>query len=812
MPDKSNTKWKVAIGFILSLVALLFVIKIAYTNFNNLTKAVSEISKPNYKLLDLNNIVTGISETENSLRLFSLTNQRKYLNNYATSDSLLKSNLLDIKNHMLDHKDQRHRIDTILILLKARNQLLKGFLTSKRSIDNKKNQQSAIGAIKSTFEDSVSKYQDSVIVDTILTINERTVEAEKGFLKKLFNKREIRKDTLKKVVKATINNEDSLLKDVTNILDNIEKEESKKAKSLGRRELALLEQNSILINEIRSIIGNIEREEIEQSILNSQQSKKITNHSANQILILLFIGLSVCIFFIVWVIRDIKKADIYKKKLEDAKKKAEQLAQAKKDFLANMSHEIRTPLTAIIGYGQLLEKSGLNKNQLSHINSIQHSSDHLLNTVNDILDYSKIEAGKINIQQKAVNLNEELNALVNGISPIAVDKKVNLIFENEIDKLKLYQTDIFRIKQIAYNLIGNAIKFSPDGNVKISAKVKNGIFLLTVKDNGIGISRKDLNTIFQDFQQVDISNNRKFGGTGLGLSISKKIAQLMEGDIKVESELNIGSTFQLQIKMIELKNSIQPIEHIEKYNFKELKILVIDDDLINLQLIELQLKHLNCEVMATNSAKKAIALLKTNSYDIILSDIQMHPMNGLDFLKNIQEQNLIGDAKVVAFTANVIEENLKKYLELGFDAYLLKPFKEKDIDQLFTQLGFDKSIEKQLIKDNSLYYDLKEIDLFTDGDQLLTQQIIASFIKENANNCKLLNNAFKKSNYKEMGEIAHKMLPSASHFHIQVVLSDLRFLEGFSRKIDATELVESKLKNVIKICEKTRIQLKELIE
>ena len=807
MQNKNNTKWKVAIGFILSLVALLFVIKIAYTNFNNLTSAVSEISKPNYKLLDLNNIVAGISETENSLRLFSLTNQKKHLSDYSYSDSLLKSNLIEIKSLMLDREDQLHRIDTILILLKARNQLLERFLNSKKAVESKKNQQNAIGAIKSTFVDSVSKYKDSVIVDTIFTINERTVEAEKGFLKKLFGKKEIKKDTLQKLVKTTVSNEDSLLKDVTNILSNIEKEESKKAKSLGKRELALLEQNSILINEIRLIIGNIEREEIEQSILNSQQSKNITNHSANQILILLFIGLSVCIFFIIWVIRDIKKADSYKKKLEEAKLKAEQLAQAKKDFLANMSHEIRTPLTTIIGYSQLIEKSNLDKDQLSHIRAIQHSSDHLLDTVNDILDYSKIEAGKIKIQITEVNLYGELEQLIKGLNTIATSKNVELLFDNQINKEKHYQTDIFRIKQIAFNLIGNAIKFSPEGKVEINAKFKNGIFLLTVKDNGIGISKKNLETIFQDFQQVDISNNRKFGGTGLGLSISKKIAQLMGGDIKVESELNNGSTFQLQIKMKELEVVNKKVELDDKANFNGLKILVIDDDAINLKLIDLQLKNLNCQVKPIDSAIKAITELKNQSFDLILTDIQMHHLNGVEFLQQIKADKLLKGAKVVAFTANVIEEDLNKYLALGFDAYLLKPFKEKDIIQLFKKLDLDKVSNKK--SEKQLLYDLVEINSFTDGDQKLTQQIIDSFLKENAINCQLIMEFYKAGAYEKMGEIAHKMLPSISHFHIHSVIAEVKFLEDFSRKLGAIDEIETKINHLINVCEKVRIQLKE---
>lgn len=384
--------------------------------------------------------------------------------------------------------------------------------------------------------------------------------------------------------------------------------------------------------------------------------------------------------------RDISQLKKTTKELQRAKDFAERSLKIKERFLANMSHEIRTPMNGIIGMIDLMGSTPLDTEQSEYVKTINKSSQTLLNILNDILDLSKIEAGKMELRQEPLKLVKTIEKVYDLFSQQATLSD-NILYYHIDEKIPEWiVADETRLIQVLSNLTTNAIKFSEEkGNINISVRLletKKGThtFKVSIKDSGIGISEEDQKTLFQNFHQLDNSTTKNFGGTGLGLAISKELAKSMEGDIGVVSTPGLGSTFWFtfkasqiasdQVNMISIEQSLT-----KQFEGKAPKILLVDDNEINRKVATGILVKSGCELDEAKDGFEAIDLAKTGDYDLVFMDIQMPVMNGVKATQKIKALKQENTPPIIAMTAYSMEEDRQKFLDSGLDDYLAKPIK-----------------------------------------------------------------------------------------------------------------------------------------
>ena len=493
-----------------------------------------------------------------------------------------------------------------------------------------------------------------------------------------------------------------------------------------------------------------------------------------------------------------------KKELDNQLLKAIELAEnavkTKDNFLANMSHEIRTPMNAMIGFTNLLLQSNPTSEQREYIGNVKEAGDNLMVIINDILDLSKIESGKLTIDKYPFDLEKTIKHVYNLLKVKADEKQLH--FKLELDKNipKFIKGDKGRINQIIMNLAGNAIKFTQKGEVKISTHLiektnKKATLKFAISDTGIGISEDKINTIFNRFSQGEENTSRRFGGTGLGLNICKQLVELQEGELFVKSTLGKGSefyfnlTFDIQeesIKSSQEKNIDVPNEQ----KNTNLKVLLCEDNLMNQRLTEIVVKNFGFEIDITENGEEGIKLLKTNPYDVILMDLQMPILDGYQATKFIR-QEMKSNIPIIAMTAHSMVSEEEKCLELGMNGYVPKPFTKENLFNKINEVVRNQSTrivsENEIEQINRRKIDLSYLQELSQGSKQFEKEMIELFIKQVPADLDLLENALTQNNYKNIQGFAHKIKSSLSIMMLEELREKFILIEKNGHEEHSTE-------------------------
>jgi PAS domain S-box-containing protein len=473
---------------------------------------------------------------------------------------------------------------------------------------------------------------------------------------------------------------------------------------------------------------------------------------------------------------DITEQKILQRQLEEAKQIAEKSVHAKDLFLANMSHEIRTPMNAILGMSKQLQKTILNQQQQSFLEIIGTAAENLLVIINDILDFSKLEAGKVTLEEIGFNVHD-LVTNTSRVLKLKAEEK-GLVFEVSIHPgvANVLKGDPYRINQVLMNLLSNSIKFTKRGRVTLQCLLNNNHpqsqeLQIIISDTGKGMDEAYLKNLFNKFSQEDESIARSYGGTGLGMSIVKQLVELMNGTIEVQSKKGEGTTVTIQLSFAKGTETDLPKKdnsHVETHILADKKILLVEDNEMNRVVAETILKQYGATISEAVNGMDALDALRHNHFDIVLMDIQMPVMDGLEATRHIR-QELASNIPIIALTANAVKGEMEKCIQAGMNDYLSKPFEEEDLIRLIakwlgreTHFGPAKTTEVA----DTLLYDLCKLKQITRGDEKFIAKMLQVFISETTNSLTNLEQAFEQKDIKQVQFLAHRMKSSLNNLNI----------------------------------------------
>lgn len=593
---------------------------------------------------------------------------------------------------------------------------------------------------------------------------------------------------------------DSLVIAVKSVLNELETQERRYRMALRSKENQLLSNEIKLNSRLRGLLSAIESEERIKSLDQVSTWQQTVEDTSKTIAVLGAVSLLVILLFVFLVIRDVSRSQRYRIELENAKMYAESLLKSREQFMNTVTHDLRSPLNSVVGYTGLLEKTDLNKSQNRYLNQLKKSSDYLLHLVNDLLDLSKLEAGKMSVEELTFNPKNLIEETVENAIPPEKPEDVLVITDISEELDHPFITDPFRLKQILTNLVSNACKFTSKGTVEVTAWLEDQKVLnIEVKDTGIGISEKQKEKVFEEFSQEDNSIEKKYGGSGLGLAITKKMTDLLRGNIRLESEPGKGSSFlvRIPVKMASVESKIDGIRKNKVRELNKFSVLLVDDEPAQLGLLKELIKSTGMAYFTAKNGKEAIDKLKSRKVDLVLTDIQMPDMNGIELLNEINSNPKIAKTPVIALSGqpNVTPED---YLNKGFKGSLLKPYSSEELlDRIGDVLSveFQKEQKKKTFSaDANKEYDLSEIKTFAGEDQEALNAILIAFIESTENNITALRMAFQKSDFSRVSAVAHKMLPMFRQLGTRPIISELEKLERNDpekcRKINVRELTE----------------------
>lgn len=755
----SNVYQKVVFVIISCGIALGLAYFISKIAFDEMLNKVNIISTPNEKLRLVSRISRDILQIDQVQRA-QVLNHKDYTGFVNESDFILQS-LDTLKGLYPINSLQSNRIDSIRILLNERDKLFNSYIQVRKNLVDNQAFSNQIKNISSLIQE-VPKTDSRIITTekkvTTKTIDPSTEVDNRGFFAKLFGVKSKPESNLQTDVPQTVHEELNVKIDtIKNVRDenteakidqaiqDLEARQRQKSATFVNHETELTLAGNILVSDMFNILHEVEQEAMHQMEFENLEARTVVNQSVRRISFILLSFFLISAVLIYFILTDLRKGTNYRLALENAKNAAEYHGAAKQRFLSNMSHELRTPLQSIIGYAEQLRYANKDAEK---INVIYQSSQHLLQIVNEVLDYNRINSGKFNFQKEVLNLKDLAEEVATAMHPQAKQKNIELNLSTRISGSGLVLGDAFRLKQILFNLVGNAIKFTDRGEVLLQITSTdygdNTDINYRIQDTGPGIPPEDIDKIFDEFEQSTNSDSGTHFGNGLGLSIVKTLIKAMSGQIEVKSMLEKGSVFTVTFSLptstsdqiaLPAQPTLMPAS-----SFKN-TVWLIDDDTFILDLCHNILNKYCIDHQCFKSPKDALDQPSDQKPSHIFTDMRMPEINGKDLYKELREK-YDNSVKIIAFTAQALPEERKDILSFGFDGLLLKPFKEADLLEALGVLADRKDFiidEGQQVINNLEGLDEAWImKLFTNDTEKDLKELYDSFHAHNYSKSELL--------------------------------------------------------------------------
>ena len=761
---KRSITFKVLLGYILIVGLVIGAFYFIYPEIKSFLKPRNDEQVTNKKLTFTSNALSYLYEAETIGRTAMATGSQAQLNRYNDVIGNI-THELDSLNFITDKPEQTLQIDSIEILLKNKTQNIQAMVNLRKEQNARSYYEEAIDELSKEdiyFEDyendprldSVDPYTKKVIVDWMNYIRQDNASSQDLV-------------TMAQTVRKT--------------LAKIEERKRSLERDIILKENQLLGNDRTINLKIRELLNALERE---NNVSMAERELELTarlDEISSSLRIAGFLCLALMLGFIILIFRDVSKSQRYNQNLEKSNKRAQSLLKSREQLMNTITHDMRSPLHTVMGFTDLLQKSGINETQKKYLLNVEKSGDYMLKLVNDLLDFSKLETGHIKIEKVPFNPTSLVEDVLTTALPSRIKPEIAIRTQVDEKADHYFLSDPFRIKQILNNLISNAYKFTHEGHIAINVRYKTGHLEFSVEDTGTGIAREKQHLIFKEFAQAEDIIEKKYGGFGLGLAISQKLAKLLKGKITLDSTLDEGSTFKLLIPAEQSqKREGKPMEAQPAPSgpLDKKKVLIVDDEESQLLLLSAYLDKLNIDFQKASNGREALEYVNNNTYDLVLTDIQMPVMDGIEFQKQVQKNKL--QLPVVALSGNGTMTK-KDYEDLGFAQSLKKPYHQDELHQVLrTLLHFEtqnKTHFKTVEHKPAAAYSLVELKEFLGDDKQSLNPVLLAFVESTQANLKDLKKAISLRNADEVNRIAHKMLPMCRQLKTHETIGILEKLE-----------------------------------
>ena len=794
--SKNRLPLKVLLSY-LALAALVVIVGMLVSKeISSFTKAQKDDTQEKNKILMIGKLLTLMYESESFARAaIQSNNQTPYINFLTKNDSIAIQ--IDSLKHLINESYQSKLLDSVNLLL---NQKIKNINELRELRINDNSEKSLDTAIErlSSIEEKLGRLtlKDYVEEPDSLDPKTRKILLE---INSIYN-RYIPRDSSNTVDQHTL---DSIVSASREMLQNVKKSAASQKTSLEVKEKQLLANDLNTSQQLRQILTAFENDFVDNTQLLNAEREKVLQRSIRVITIAAIIGAILVVVFSIIILRDSWRSQRYKKQIEASNEHNKSLLKSREQLISMVSHDLRTPLSTIVGYTQLLKDSLLSEKESHYTDRIKNASKYVSQLVEDLLDFSKLEAGRIKIEKIIFNLHTLVKETAENIQSLYPDKPIELIIDIDPAIDQPVVGDAFRIKQILSNLVSNAYKFTQQGSITIRARVrqnsqKQNILTLSVIDTGIGIEKEKQNVIFEEFTQADNDTEKKYGGSGLGLTISKKLATLLGANLFLESKPGKGSTFSLSFPAVFSKQKLQEPtpEHQPKSTARS--AIVIDDDLALLQLNKEILEGNQIKVYPFSSGKDALENINTITYDFIITDIQLPSFNGFFFAETLKSEKKYGykNQPIIAVTGRKDLDKVS-YIEAGFAGFLFKPYHPDQLLQTIAQVldqkpSLDTPIEttyQRPKKQEHQLFDLSALTSFLE-DESAIKKVLEVFTVNTKKDLRVLKKAIDKKEYKTVRDLGHKMQTMFKQIDAQTVVPLLHFMEHFKEQ-ETPQLLEN---------------------
>lgn len=801
-----STSFKIVIGYILLVGLLIGAFTYTMQQMNLLTTPTSLRDQLDHRRHITHRIISQLYDAESIGQTLRTGNLNEYYHYLKAMKEVNAS--IDTLETILTDTLQQARLDTVRTLLQNKQWNMYAVLEAMRNTPTDQIYQEQL--------DSLIAQQDSLLSTphirrkVITHHNSYTIHhKKKGFFKRLADVfapgkedstqvsnviQEEYTDTLDEVYSPI----DTISSMITGIQHKVFQTRQKETEMLNTRISSLRVIGSGLSQRVNQLLENIEHDEQEAARTKLMQEEEIRKEAAETMAKIAIAAFVLVLVFSIVIARDITRNNHYRRELEKAKSYAENLLVAREKLMLTITHDIKAPAGSIIGYIDLLIRLVNDRRQQFYLSNMKSSAQHLLALVTSLLDYHRLEAGKMDLHPVAFNPHELLTDIYNSFLPLAEKKQLQLDFKEKLPETLTLEGDPFRIRQIVENLLSNALKFTAAGGITLQAEYHGNQFVFSVSDTGCGMTASEQERIFKEFTRLSSAQGQE--GFGLGLSITRKLVELLLGRIDIESAPGKGSTFKVSMPLPSISpkpapGSKEPAITLPKIH---LRIAIIDDDRIQMHLTEAMLhnaaeevKGFKVETVCCEQPEELIEQLKNRTFDLVFTDIQMPAMNGFELLHHLRSQDFAQaqSIPVIAITARG-DMNEDDFLQKGFAGMLQKPFNQSELKKVvknaLNHLTVSDNIPDTLPVQKDTHetsphtdqpYNFSPLTAFSEDDPEAAKEILRTFAQETQKNMEKLQTAISNKDMEALCATAHKMLPTFLMIEAQKAIPLLKWLE-----------------------------------